>query len=377
MCAAEAAPAAAAAVEAARLDALFRPFEDHAGVLLAVSGGPDSTALLLLAARWRTARADGPALYVATVDHGLRAGARAEAEAVGTLAARLGMPHAILDWEGEKPMSGLQEAARDARYALLADHAHTVGASAIATAHTADDQAETVLFRLLRGSGLAGLAGIPAARPLDGLTLLRPLLGIGKAELTATCRAAGIAFAEDPSNRDERFARVRLRASLLPALAAAGLDADGFARLAERMARADAALEAATDAAAARLLAEGPVFRLPRAAFAELPAEIALRLLGRAIDRVGREGPVELGKLEALHRWIAEEHAAGGAAASRAPARTLAGAVVRLGPKALTVGPAPARRAPASASFVHADAKLRTAGAPRTLRHLGKDQGGT
>lgn len=323
---------------------LFAAFERHKAVLLAVSGGPDSTALLLLAARWRAARPAGPRLFAATIDHGLRAEARQEAEVVGALAAALGTPHAILAWSGAKPAHGLQEAARDARYALLASHAHDVGAGAIATAHTLDDQAETVLFRLMRGSGLAGLAGIPAERPLGDLALLRPLLGLPKAALVACCREAGVGFAEDPSNRNPQFARARLR-QLLPRLAEEGLGAEALARLATRMARADAALEAAADAAEARLRLAPPsalLSRFDRAGLFALPDEIGLRLIGRAIERIGHEGPVELGKLEALHAWL--RAAAGMPDAAHARSRTLAGALVRLEVESVSVRPAPPRR---------------------------------
>lgn len=323
---------------------LLAGFERHTAILLAISGGPDSTALLLLAARWRASRSDGPRLFTATIDHGLRPEGRQEAEAVGTLAARLDIPHAILSWRGAKPAHGLQEAARAARYGLLAAHARDLGADAIATAHTLDDQAETVLFRLMRGSGITGLAGIASERALDELALLRPLLEVPKAALIAYCRDAGVAFVEDPSNRNPRFARARLR-DILPPLAAEGLDAEALARLAARMARADAALDAATDAAAATIHLVPPsdaLIRLDKAALLALPDEIALRLIGRAIDRVGHEGPVELGKLEALHAWLKAVAGSSGAA------RTLAGALVRLEVKSVSIRPAPPRRTPIS-----------------------------
>lgn len=331
------------------LPRLFAPFVRHKAVLLAVSGGPDSTALMLLAKRWRDGLTAGPALVIATVDHGLRPESRAEAEAVGTLAASLGLPHAVLSWDGSTTRTGLQEAARHARYDLLAAHAHAIGATAIATAHTCDDQAETVLFRLMRGSGPSGLAGIPAERPLDELTLIRPLLDIRKADLVATCHAAGIAFVEDPSNRNPRFARVRMRA-LMPALEAEGLDAPRLSRLATRMARAEAALEVQLDAAMRALgcdIREGEGFvGLDRAAFLALPEEIGLRLMGRAVAAAGHEGPAELGKLEALCDWLRTFVAEGESPPSptRSGARTLAGALIRVSSRRISVRPAPPRR---------------------------------
>ena len=160
-------------------------------------------------------------------------------------------------WTGEKPVTGLQEKARAARYRLLAAAARRAGARCVVTAHTLDDQAETVLFRLARGSGLSGLAamakvsplGLPAMRDAgDSPALVRPLLDIPKARLIATLEAAGLGHAEDPSNADPRFARVRWR-TLAPALAAEGLTAERLVQLARRVRRSEAALEAAVGAA--------------------------------------------------------------------------------------------------------------------------------
>ncbi|MBN6823114.1 tRNA lysidine(34) synthetase TilS, partial [Methylobacterium organophilum] len=174
-------------------------------MLLAVSGGPDSSALMHAAARLRDAT--GASLRVATVDHGLRPESGAEAEAVGRAARALGLPHAILTWAGAKPGTGLQDAARRARYALLAAHAEAVGAGLVLTGHTRDDQAETVLIRLAAGSGPAGLAGMRAERDLGpGLALGRPFLHLPKASLVAWCAARGVAYARDPANGDPRFA---------------------------------------------------------------------------------------------------------------------------------------------------------------------------
>ena len=331
-------------VEDRTLDALFDPFTSHSRILVAVSGGPDSTALLYLAARWRAGRTTGPELIAATVDHGLRVESASEAEAVGVFASRLGVSHRILVWRGAKPAHGIQEAAREARYGLLADAARQAGATAIALAHTRDDQAETVLFRLARGSGVSGLSGMRGDAARHGLALLRPFLDLPKARLVATLEAAGIAFVRDPTNADTRYARPRLR-GMAEALAGEGLDARRLAGLARRIARADHALEVTTDAAEVAVgrpavAGRANTVHLDARAFAALPDEIALRLLGRSIHRVGSEGPVELAKLEALFEALK--------AALGAPSapfrRTLAGALVSLRGEALHVSAAPPRR---------------------------------
>ncbi|MCK0198340.1 tRNA lysidine(34) synthetase TilS [Ancylobacter sp. 6x-1] len=327
------------------LHRLFQSLNQHHRVLLAVSGGPDSTALLLLARLWREELDDGPDLFAATVDHGLRRAAREEAEMVAHLSERLGIPHDILTWDGEHPTAGIQEAARNARYALLASHAGSIGATALVTAHTSDDQAETVLFRLIRGSGIAGLAGMAPERQIGAFTLLRPFLSLPKTALVATCEAAGVEAIRDPSNFDPRYARARLRAELLPSLAAEGLSADGLARFAARMRRADLALQRVTEDALEQICPqpwpEGAPLRVDRDVFLDLPEEIALRVLARLVEHVGDEGPAELGKLEALMRWITSRVGQSGPAG-----RTLAGALVRLERDSLMVAPAPARRFP-------------------------------
>jgi len=324
-------------------DALFRGLEGLGGLVIAASGGPDSTALLLLAARWAKRLKTPPKILAVTIDHGLRPEAAAEAASVKRLARRLGVQHRTLAWQGTKPKSGLQEAARLARYRPLLEAAASARCGHVLTAHTLDDQAETVLFRLARGSGLTGLAGMANASlfPVSGgggTFIVRPLLHVPKVRLIATLRAAGIAYSEDPSNSDPRFTRARLRA-LLPELAREGLDAHGLARLAGRMRRAEAAIEFAVQAAREALAPSawprrGPIiFDAER--FRALPAEIGLRLLGRAIAHAGNEGPVELGKLEVLYAALRHEVRL---------RRTLAGALVTLTGRQLTVERAPSRR---------------------------------
>jgi tRNA(Ile)-lysidine synthase len=328
-----------AADEAARLFAGLA----NTDLLVAVSGGADSVALLWLLARWSasTARAR---LHVATIDHGLRPESRAEAERVADLAGALGLPHTILSWSGDKPPSGIEAAAREARYALLSRHARDVGVDHMATAHTLDDQAETVLMRLAAGSGPAGLAAMrPRVERPDGLVHVRPLLGVAKARLIATLTAEGIGWSEDAMNRDPAFARPRLRASAT-VLAREGLTAERLVVLARRMARAEDALAAAAGRAWSDYVSGDPVagFIVDRAAFS-LPDEIILRLLRRCICAAGGVESLRLERLEALGDAVIGATKAGARAV-----RTLAGARVVVDKDGVRIVPAPPRRTSSS-----------------------------
>src|SRR5258707_5266376 len=228
--------------------ALFAHWKAAPAIVLAISGGPASVALMWLAARWRRALTRGPRLIAVTVDHGLRAEAAREARDVKRLAKALDLPHRTLRWTGTKPKTGLPAAARAARYGLLAKAARAGGATHILTAHTRDDQAETLLMRMLRGSGIAGLAAMARESERDGVRLARPLLGISKSQLVATLNRAKITFADDPTNRYAAYTRPRLRA-LMPLLAAEGGDTHNLARLASRLGRGNAAVEILVDGA--------------------------------------------------------------------------------------------------------------------------------
>ncbi|MCP3473670.1 tRNA lysidine(34) synthetase TilS [Bradyrhizobium sp. CCGUVB1N3] len=334
---------------------LFADFRRAPALVLAVSGGPDSVALMWLAARWRKSLARGPQLVAVTVDHGLRPEAAREARDVKHLAQSLDLPHRTMRWTGAKPRTGLPAAARDARYGLLMQAARATGATHVLTAHTRDDQAETLLMRLLRGSGIAGLSAMAPVTERDGIALARPLLDVPKSQLIATLKRANIAFADDPTNRDTAFTRPRLRA-LLPQLAAEGGSARNLARLAARLARANAAVDVLADGAE-RFLAlrdrdrspsDVPARSFEVSAFATLPEEVRLRLLMRAIDAVGHEGPAELGKVEALLAVLERGIEASGrrtVGTSRPQVkRTLAGALISLSRGRILIEPAPARR---------------------------------
>jgi tRNA(Ile)-lysidine synthase len=331
------------AITVSQAKLLFADWKTAPAIVLAVSGGPDSIALMWLAARWRRTLRRGPRLIAVTVDHGLRPEAAREARDVKRLAKHLDLPHRTLRWSGAKPKTGVPAAAREARYRLLAEVARAGGATHILTAHTRDDQAETLLMRMLRGSGIAGLAAMARQSERDGVWLARPLLDVPKSQLIATLNKAKIAFADDPTNRDTNFTRPRLRA-LMPVLAEEGGDARNLARLAGRLARANAALEVLVDGAerylALRDRNDASRFGFDASAFAGLAEEIRLRLLIRAIDRVGHEGPAELGKAEALLTALDRAVAEGQGSLKQ----TLAGAVISLVGGRICVEAAPPRR---------------------------------
>ena len=254
-----------------------RPLRDDEDFGVAVSGGPDSLALLLLAHR-----AFGSRVCALTVDHGLRAAAAVEAQIVADHAAALGVRHVTLRWEGPRPAANLQAAARAARYRLMGAWCAANGVRWLATAHHRDDQAETLLLRLARGSGSGGLAGIRARRPLAAcVELLRPLRAKTRADLASLVAAAGWIAADDPSNRAMRFDRTRARALLA---ATPWLDPARLAASAAHLAEAEAALVWTADVAwrgRAAVTAIGATIDA-----GGLPREIARRLLLRAIGEL-------------------------------------------------------------------------------------------
>src|SRR3984893_17877706 len=306
--------------------ALFSPWEAARGIVLGVSGGPDSVALMLLAAEWARTRAPPPPVYVATVDHGLRKDSRGEAEMVARWAAGLALPHAVLVWDGGKPKSRIQERAREARYQLLFDYATRIGADHVMTAHHADDHAETILFRLLRGSGVSGLSGMANSSERNGLILARPLLDHAKADLAALCESRGHPFFDDPSNTDPVYARTRLR-RLGGLLADEGLGRAALLRLGRRGARADAALSAHARAVRASLVArrEEGGFWADISPLAHEPEEILLRFLADELKLISGGKPLRLERLEALAPRFGQALRAGIAFTA-----TLGGAALRL-----------------------------------------------
>lgn len=316
---------------------MFDSLAGASGIVLAVSGGPDSTALMHLAATWRPA---GMPMRVATVDHGLRPEAAGEAQGVVAAASRLDLPGAVLRWDGAKPDRRLQERARAARYDLLLGFARDVGASHLVTAHTLDDQAETLLMRLAAGSGPTGLAGMRALSRRGGLVLARPLLGLRKSALVALCRERDWPFFEDPANGDTRFARARWR-QLAPVLAAEGLTAERLGHLAARLARAEAALDHSV-ASVVRACARD-ANRASRRFAAQLldqPDELVLRILQSALRSAAPQAAPRLNRLEHLLAAIRQARSE-----NRRLRRSLQGCTVTLDPGGgLTICVEPPRR---------------------------------
>ena len=264
--------------------ALARLWPAHADpaarLALAVSGGPDSLALLLLAQAALPGR-----IAAATVDHGLRAESAAEAEAVAAICAALGVPHRMLKVELDP--GNVQAEARAARYAALAGWMAEEDLAALATAHHADDQAETLLLRLNRASGVAGLAGVRALGPVPGtrLPLLRPLLDWRRADLAEVVQAAGLTAANDPSNADDRFDRARLRKALAQA---DWIDVPALAASAAHLADADTALEWAARREWDEAVTRGPMGLTYRP---QAPRAIALRVLARIVHELDGAEP--------------------------------------------------------------------------------------
>ena len=293
-------PRALGAEQFASLMDRFGPFEMNPHIAAGVSGGADSLALAVLLQVW--ARARGGKVTALTVDHGLRPESAAEARKVGQILRRAGIAHRVLTWDGPAPAANIQAEARRRRYRLMEDWCARRGVLHLASAHHQEDQAETLLLRLGRGSGLEGLSAMPSVLERTDLRILRPLLDVPKARLAATLVPRGIGWIEDPSNQDIRHARVRMR-RLAPALAAEGLNAERLAATAGGLGRARAALEACLadlELRAVRLHPAGHAQMAP-AVLAPAPDELALRGLARLLMSIGgAEYPPRLVRLERL-----------------------------------------------------------------------------
>lgn len=282
------APLAIGADEFARLP-VVKNLESMSVVAVALSGGPDSMALCALVAEWAQGR--GITVYAITVDHALRPESAAEARQVGEWVARYmpGVTHVILRRDPATISSAkLQELARADRYRLMSDYCHAQGIKHLCLAHHQDDQAETFLFRLCKGSGLDGLAAMQGRSMAHDVTLVRPFLGIAKERLVATCEARGLPFVSDPSNKHDKFARVRLR-QIVDLLAREGLTAKRLAVTALRLSRAREALDHFAGLAWDRVLVsqtEADIV-LDLTLLQSEPEDIRVRVIMRALTLVG------------------------------------------------------------------------------------------
>jgi tRNA(Ile)-lysidine synthase len=283
---------------------LLGPFEPAPHLAVACSGGPDSLALTLLADDW--ARKKGGRTTALIVDHAMRLESAAEAASVRDRLIAAGIEAVVLTREGSDLISDRQAAARRARYALMTEWCRHAGVLHLLFGHHQGDQAETLMLRLARGSGVDGLAAMAPVSENAHLRLLRPLLAVSRGRLAAYLRARGVNWVEDPSNEDTDFARVRLR-QMLPGLADEGLTETRLAGTARRMARARVALEgAATEllASAAAIYPEGYAV-LETGALLAAPQETGLRALARLLTCIGggQHGP-RLERLERLYGWL-------------------------------------------------------------------------
>lgn len=309
-------------------DRLFASFAGRKGVVFAVSGGVDSTALMVLASRWS---APVPKLIV-TVDHGLRSEAGAEARLVAAQAERLGLTCRIVEIRGLEAGGNVQERARNARYGTLVNAALAVGCDTIVTAHHREDQAETFLIRLKRGSGVYGLSAMTGETAIGGVSLSRPLLDVPRQALADLVAQSGLAVSDDPSNRDESFDRVKMR-RLMPELEAVGLGAGRLAGMARSMRRAADALDHyATDLIRSRFsVGRGGVIDGPADAFHGVPDEVALRAFARLVTAAaGQDRVPRFDRLEAAFAEISVDGAQ--------CRRTLHGAVIEAKDGVLRLG---------------------------------------
>lgn len=248
---------------------------------IAVSGGGDSVALLHLLHDF--SQTHSIELHVITVDHGLRDGSATEALEVSKLCDALQLPHTIVHWDDWDQQGNLQKAARDARYRLIADWARENRLQTVALGHTLDDQAETVLMRLARGAGVDGLSAMTPRRLSEGITWIRPLLDVARTDLRQDLSGRGVTWAEDPSNDDTRFDRIKMRKAL-DVLAPLGIDAQALGQVAFNMARARDALSWQAFLEARRItVTDAGAVRIDWRAYRTLPDEAARRILLSAL----------------------------------------------------------------------------------------------
>lgn len=293
-------------ISAEILDKCFENVSTQINIGLAVSGGSDSMALLLLVDRWRRARLQlgkvAPDLTIFTINHGLRPEAADECLFVVNKARQLGYDAEVLEWEGLRPTTRIQEKAREIRYQLLSGACHLRGIKVLMTAHHQDDQAETFLMRLARGSGVDGLSVMAPESRRFGLRLLRPLLELEKAELVLELEAENWEYMVDPSNSDSRYERVRLR-ERHEELKRLGLTSAMIGLGASRLRRAKTALNEISDQFLAKsaFISDYGTARIDQLAFFDAPDEIAIRAMAKILRVCGGSQDVpNMARLESL-----------------------------------------------------------------------------
>ncbi len=332
---------------------LFAPLDGQKKVALAVSGGPDSMALVALASRAQSILQDCPDFVILTVDHGLRAEAKDETALVADTARQLGFDCRVLVAGNDLAKGNLQAAARDLRYRLMCDACHELGTGTLVTAHHLEDQAETFLLRLARGSGVDGLGAMAPQTWCRGVRLIRPFIDVPKARLRACLDLdhPDIRWVKDPSNEDSSFDRVKFR-NLAPRLKDAGLTPQRLVETARRMRDAAQVLEQAADDLAARAVTVDPAGHctIDKAAFAGALADTRLRLLSRCLAAVGGQAyRPRMTRLQAIAVAIAGDQDC---------RRTLAGCVVDVGRAQVGIWRETGRQGLAKISLGPGDSKI-------------------
>ncbi len=271
-------------------------------IALGLSGGPDSMALCYLLSRWLLRYQKTTTLHALIVDHGLRPESAKEARQVKKSVTGWAQvkPH-ILTWKVNKPEARIMEAARKARYALIQEYAAKHRIEDLFLAHHLDDQAETVLFRLAKGSGLDGLAGIRAIQNYETLRFCRPLLNVPKVALVALCDCYNLSFVTDPSNNKDQYARPRMRESM-KALAREGLTAQRLSLTASRLARAAQALDIISKKSEELIIIKNNTKQivLNLKVLQSHPHEIAYRIIANRLQAMKPDNQIRMENLESL-----------------------------------------------------------------------------
>ncbi|MHA1523648.1 MAG: tRNA lysidine(34) synthetase TilS [Alphaproteobacteria bacterium] len=269
-------------IDPEQMRALLAPLAGQSSLGVAVSGGADSMACLRLVHRWVNQDRHRAALTCLTVDHRLRQQSTGDARQVAKWCDQIGVACQILTWQGPHPKTNIQKAARLARYDLMTTWCRANGVGTLIVAHHLEDQAETMLMRLARGSAIGGLGAMAPSTKWDGVTIFRPLLAVPRARLAASLAAFGQSWSQDPSNTNHDFERVRLRAAL-PGLAEIGLTPAALGRSAQRARRAAHALDQISE----KIQTQAGENGLDFSTFSKAPEEIQLRLLAGLIARAG------------------------------------------------------------------------------------------